>query len=297
MSNKNRIYLYFVFCITVPMLLLSLFGCGGAARRLKLDNPFTVSPSVIYRLDDAEKGAYVEILEEIIKVFEQNGVPLDVGVIPYAKGRSTYDMPYLKKYLEAGVIGLTVHAFEHIEWEFDTAHSGKGYEHLRSSLVMAREQIKEYYGVVPAAFSVPYDFFSKEGFRAIQDAGFKIFTTQKAVENHPSFIPVDYYGNKDKNGMYRLCTVGDVARWDNEKKQWGEILPPGGELKYSIMWGLDHLGVAVINVHPQSFLDKDNKIVPEKLTKLDAIIKWSRQFGKIITFNEWYKQAAGTALK
>jgi peptidoglycan/xylan/chitin deacetylase (PgdA/CDA1 family) len=279
------------------LLLLSHIGCGGAARGLKLDQPFPGQRMIILRLDDAEKGAYEEIIEEIIKVFEQNGAPLDVGVIPYANGRDSYGMPYLKKYLEAGVIGLTVHGFEHVDREFDTAHSGKSYEHLRSSLVMAREQFKEYYGIAPAAFSVPYDFFSEESFKAIRDAGFKIFTTQKAVEKYPSVIPVNYYGIKDKKGMYRLCTVVDVARWDNEKKQWGEILPIGGELKYSINWGFDHLGVAIINVHPQSFLDEKNIVVPAKLAQLDAIVKWSGQFGKITTFEGWYKIAAAWTSK
>ncbi len=288
---------YLPIMLTLSLLLVLQAGCGGAARGIKLDKPFVVPPSVIYRMDDAEQGVYEIVIERIIKVFEENNVPMDVGVIPYSKGRASYKMPYLKKYLDAGVIDLTVHAFEHVEREFDTAHSGKNYEQLKSSLEMARQQIKDYYGVAPAAFSVPYDFFSEEGFRAIQDAGFKIFTTQKAVEKYPSVEPVGFGGNRHKKGMYRLCTVVDVARWDNEKKQWGEILPPAGELKYSINWGLDHIGVAVVNIHPQAFVDKDNNIVPEKIAKLDAIVKWSRQFGKITTFEKWYKDAAAATSK
>lgn len=275
----------------VPLLFLSFPACGVLNRALKLDKPYLGPPMIIFRLDDAEKGAYEEIIDKIIRVFKINNVPLDVGVIPYAKGRFTYDMPYLKKYLDEGVIDLTVHAFQHSYREFDTHHSRKSYHELKSGLIKSRQLMEEYYGVAPVSFSVPYDFFTRESFNAIRDAGFTIFTTQMAVEKQPSIFKVDFNGKEDETGVFRLCTVDDVATWDNDKQQWGGIQNPGSDLQYSINWGLERLGVAIVNVHPQSFLDKRNRVIPRKLHKLNVIVKWSRQFGEVTTFERWHKFA------
>ena len=273
-------------------VLLLLIGCAGADRGLKLETPsYSGVPVVIFRMDDAEKGVYENTVKQIIKLFEKNKVPLDVGVVPFAKGRDSYDMPYLKQYLDARVISISVHGFEHVPMEFDTAQSGKNYRELTANLVKAREGLKKFYGIAPAAFTVPYDFLSKDGYRAIQDAGFKIISIQMAVEKHPSIEPVDYFGNKDENGMARLCTVSDVARWDSAKKKFGEIfsIDSKGDLFTSIKWGLDNLGVAVVGIHPQPFVDDNNVIDPKKLAKLDDIIKFCQTLGKITTFEEWYQ--------
>jgi hypothetical protein len=291
MVKKQLLYQHLLVGLMVFILLL-LMGCAGVDKGLKVGAPaYPGVPVVIFRMDDAEKGVYQEVVEQIIKLFEKNKVPLDVGVVPYAKGRYSYDMPYLKQYLDAGVISISVHGYEHVPMEFDTAQSGKNYRELTSNLVKARERFKKYYGIAPAAFTVPYDFLSEEGYRAIQDAGFKIISTQKAVEKHPSIEPVDYFGNKDENGMIRICTIDDVARWDNEKKKWGDIYSADlkNSLFYSIKWGLTNLGTAVVNIHPQAFVDENNVIDPLKLDKLDEIIKLSQTLGLITTFEEWYQ--------
>ena len=274
------------------LILLLLMGCAVVDRGLKLETPsYSAAPVIIFRMDDAEKGVYEEVVEQIIKVFEKNKVILDVGVIPYAKGHDSYDIPFLKQYLDAGIISISVHGCEHVPMEFDTAQSGKSYRELTANLVKAREQFKKFYGAAPTAFTVPYDFISSEGYKAVQDAGFKIISTQKTVEKHPSIEPVDYFGNKDENGMIRLCTVHDVAHWDSKNKKWGDIYSTNlkNGLFISINWGLTNLDTAVVNIHPQAFVDQDNVIVPIKLDKLDKIIKLSQTLGKISTFEEWYQ--------
>ena len=75
------------------------------------------------------------------------------------------------------------------------------------------------------------------------------------------------------------------------KKKWGDIYSADlkNSLFYSINWGLNNLGTAVVNIHPQAFVDVNNIIDPVKLDKLDEIIKLSQTLGKITTFEEWYQ--------
>ncbi|MFC1846143.1 DUF2334 domain-containing protein [Chloroflexota bacterium] len=248
-------------------------------------------PAIIFRLDDASKGWNEEIVEQVIRLFGKHNVPLDVGVIPHADGNDSFEVSFLRRYLDAGIIDLSIHANQHIDKEFDTSQSGTNYENLKAALIEARDQIQQYFNVTPVAFTVPYDFFNEEGYKAVQDAGFKIFSTQKAVEFSPSIFAVDYSDQRDENGMSRLCTVSDVARWNADKEQWEDILSisPGSELSQAIDWGLKNLEVAVIGIHPDAFLDMDNNPDTVKLGQLEDIIVASKKLAFITTFKQWYQ--------
>ena len=260
--------------------------------------PNVGAPSVIFRMDDVAKGQYEDITDRIIRIFAKNNAPLDIGVIPHANGQNSFEIPFLRTYLDAGIIDITMHGNQHTASEFDTAHSNQKYDVLKADLIRARSQFTEYFGFAPVAFTIPYDFFSEDGYKAVQDAGFKIFSTQKAAEPFPSVQPVDFAGKQDlNNGMSRLCTVIDVAKWDATTRQWGDIFSTDlkNELFASIDWGLKNLGVAVVGIHPQAFLKSDGSADQDKLNKLDAIVKAVRQRNSITTFESWYKFAT-TAL-
>jgi hypothetical protein len=290
--------------LALAIVLLSLVACncepqisGNIAQapfNRKVDTAlYSGDPAIIFRLDDVAKGWNKKTVEQIIRLFGKHNVPLDVGIIPHADGKDSYELPFLKRYLDAGIIDLSIHANKHIDKEFDTSQSGVSYKKLTTELTRAIDQFKQYFGIAPMAFTVPYDFFNEEGYKAVYDAGFKIFSTQKAVEFSPTIYPADYSGNRDKNGMSRLCTVSDVAHWDAENKEWGEILSigPGTELSQAIDWGLKNLEVAVVGVHPDAFLDKNNNLDPVKLGQLEDIIKSAKELAVITTFKQWYQFA------
>jgi hypothetical protein len=178
----------------------------------------------------------------------------------------------------------------------------------------AKQQVRNYYGVDPVAFTVPYDFFDKAGYDAIRDAGFKVFSTHTTVEPHRSITPVDYDGSPDINGLYRIPTATDVSMWDPVKRQWGDVYnisqfrnlkyyPPLTEYSieqdyselpvyhdfYLVKRELDKLGVAVMSIHPDAFITAEGKPDQERLSKLDEVLKWAKQFTNITTFNQWYK--------
>jgi hypothetical protein len=222
-------------------------------------------------------------------------------------------------------VDITVHGFKNTFLEFDTDLSGASYDQLDPSLqgcfqssyglveyapnktnyndlkvglLRVREQYKRYFGVEPAAFTVPYDYFNVDGYRAVQDAGFKVFSAQAATDLFPSAIePVDFYGRINSNGMYRLYSVSNTSEWDSSQCKWGEVLSldnPGDSLHSSIMSGLNSvMNVAVITSHSQAFVDESGKPDQSKLKVLDGVIQYIKNhketYGQITTFQSWYE--------
>jgi len=265
--------------------------------------------AVVFRLDDVAKGWHEETVQEIIKVFQKNGVPLDCGVISNVGGTNSYEIPWLQGYFDEGVVGISVHGYDWTYYQLDTTKSGLDYAYIKLKLTKARDQYLEYFGALPVALTVPTDFFDEYGYRAIDEAGFKIFATQMAVEFHPSDVPVDYFGRKDPNGMCRIPTASDVCSWDDKVKNWGSVYDVSKlastkdfckyhealsiaiseySFGYDLCSLLNQIGVVAIGIHPDAFTDKDKKPDYAKIQKLDPIIKWVKTFATITTFEQWY---------
>jgi len=266
--------------------------------------------AVIFRLDDVSKGWHEDTVEAIIKVFKNNGVPLDMGVISNANGTDSFKIPWLQQYIDQGDVGISVHGFDWTFYQLDTTKSGFTFDYIKSKLMKARDEYLHYFGVSPVALTVPTDFFDEDGYKAIEEAGFKIFATQIEIEPHASADePVDYQGHFDPNGMYRLPTASDVSKWDAVNKKFLDPVDISklaatpdfckyfsalsttteyNDLGYRLCSVLSQLGVAGVGIHPTAFLDNDGKPDQAKLQKLDAIVKWVKTFATITTFEQWY---------
>jgi hypothetical protein len=271
--------------------------------------------AVIFRLDDVSKGWHEDTVEAIIKVFKNNGVPLDLGVISNVSGTDSFRIPWLQQYIDQGDVGISVHGFDWTFYQLDTTKSGLTFNYIKSKLMKARDEYLHYFGVSPVALTVPTDFFDENGYKAIDGAGFKIFATQIEIEPHASADePVDYQGHPDPDGMYRIPTASDVSKWDavNQKfldpvdisklaqtpdfcKYFSALSTTTtyNDLGYRLCSVLSQLGVAGVSIHPTAFLDADGKPDQAKLQKLDAIVKWVKTFATITTFEQWYNYTAG----
>jgi hypothetical protein len=283
-------------------------------QRTKETPAYDGGPAIIFRMDDGAKGWYEDTIKEIVQLFIDNDIPLEVGIIPYLDGKPSFDSTLLRDYYNNGVIDISMHGFDWTYAQMDTSQSGLTYSELLNNLLNSRQQIKNYYGVAPVTFTVPYDFFDETGYKAVINAGFKVFSTHTVVEPHRSVVPVDFNGNPDINGLYRIPTATDVTMWDDIKQQWGDVYdvsqfrelkyyPPSTEYHiqqdYSslpmyhdfslIKQELDKLGVAAMSIHPDAFITADGKPDKAKLEKLDKVIKWAKQFTSITTFTQWYK--------
>ena len=291
-------------------------------------------PVIIFRMDDVSKGYLEDIDKELINIFKDNGVPVDCGVVAFANGSDTFDIPWLREYFNQGLVGISVHGYDWTYYQLDTTKELKSkknqvdnpcitvtsseidtprteltYMYIRSILIRARAQYFKYYGVIPVAFTVPTDFFDETGYRAVDDAGFRVFSTQTVTERHPSStMPVDYFGKYDPNGMYRIPTASDVCTW-GDSCTWGDIFDVSraasinGYCQYHnayedvyeyndftvmLCGTLEGLGVVAVGIHPSAFIDKAGKPDRAKLEKLEKIIKWCKSFATIMTFEQWY---------
>jgi len=272
-------------------------------------------PTIIFRLDDVTRGWHEDTVREIIELFKNNGVPLDLGVISNANGTNSFQIPWLKQYVDDGNVGISVHGYDWNYSQLDTGKSNLTSEYIEDKLTRARDQYFEYFGVLPVALTVPTDFFDSTGYKAINAAGYKVFATAAMIEPHASTQPVDYFGRSDPNGMYRIPTATDVCQWDDANAIWGDVYDvsslaniadfckneyarinkgaPYYDFCNNICTVINGLGVAAIGIHPQGFMDKDGKPDRAKLQKLDTIIKWVKTFAAITTFEQWYNYESG----
>lgn len=270
--------------------------------------------AVIFRLDDVCAGWHEDADQEIIEIFKNNGVPLDCGVISNAGGSDSYQIPWLKKYVDAGNVGISVHGYDWTYYQLDTTKSGLTYDFIRYKLMKARDQYLQYFGLSPVALTVPTDYYDETGYRAIQQAGFKVFSTQILIEPHGSNQPVDYLGRRDMQGMYRIPNASDVSDWDAANETFTGVVDISklagmqdvcknyktfaqsasfSPFGYSLCSVLANIDVAAISLHPSAFVDKDGKPDHEKIRQLDPIIKWIKTFATITTFEQWYNYTSG----
>lgn len=264
--------------------------------------------AVIFRLDDVALGWHEDVVKELLMLFEKNGVPIDLGVVSNVDGSDSYAMPWLKEYVNKGVAGISVHGYDWDFYELDTAQSQADYADIKFRLRKARDSYSQYFGVNPVALTVPTDSWDKTGYLAVQDAGFKIFSTHITEEPHPSADLVDVQGRKDPQGMYRIPTSSDVCAWDEIKLTWTNVIDiskAAGITDYCKYYAayedlieneictetcslLNYLGVASITIHPDAFVNADGKVDKAKIEQIQPIITWIKKQATVTTFEQWY---------
>ncbi|MFA5400737.1 MAG: DUF2334 domain-containing protein [Dehalococcoidia bacterium] len=312
-------------------------GCPMDAAGIKRPlPPYHGGPIIIFRLDDVARGYREEVVHEIIKVFERNGVPLDCGVVSNVDGTESYEIPWLKEYVDDNVVGISVHGYDWTYYQLDitqnylkhiednpciNVYAAKAeaekakvsYEELQYKLIQARCKYLKYFGVNPISFTVPTDYYDELGYKAIQNAGYKVFSVYWAVEPCSSLKPVDYNCHVDlEKGMYRIPTASDLCVWYN--CQWTDVVnmdkpmkQPGycvyvgaygesqeyNDAAITICNNMNAQGVAVVGLHPDCFVDKNGKPDMAKLEQVDTLIKWFKSFATILTFEQWYRYHTG----
>ncbi len=315
-----------------------IIGCQMDSPGLKRPlPPYNGGPIIIFRLDDVAKGYREEVVQEIIKVFERNGVPLDCGVVSNVDGTESYEIPWLKQYVDDNIVGISVHGYDWTFYQLDirqeylkhlednpciNVYAAKAeaekakvtYEELKYKLLQARCKFLKYFGINPISFTVPTDYYDELGYKAIQEAGYKVFSVYWSVEPCKSSTqPVDYNCHTDLDkGMYRIPTASDICVWYN--CAWTDVINLDKPMKqkdycvYVDAWGesqeyndsaiticttMNALGVAAIGLHPDCFVDKNGKPDMAKLEKVDKLIKWFKSFATIMTFEQWYRYHTG----
>jgi len=220
-------------------------GCpDNATGRQPILPPYDGGYAVIFRVDDVAKGWHEDVVREIIGVFSSNGVPVDLGIISNASGTESYEIPWLKQYVDQGTVGINVHGYDWTGYQLDITRSYLShikdnpcinyateqaeeekakltYIDVKSKLAQARCKYLKYFGVNPVAFTVPTDFYDEAGFKAIREAGYKVISAHIIIEPCRSTEPADFICRSDPNGLFRIPTASDVCDWEN--CNWGDV--------------------------------------------------------------------------
>lgn len=278
---------------------------SGGSRVLP---PYNGGRAIIFRLDDVALGWHEDVVRELLILFEKNGIPIDLGIVSNIDETDSYAMPWLKDYVNRGVAGISVHGYDWDFYELDTAQSKADYADIKFKLRKARDSYSQYFGVNPVALTVPTDSWDKTGYRAVQDSGFKIFSTHITEDPTPSIDLVDAYGRKDPAGMYRLPSSSDVCEWDEVQSKWGNVIDISkiakiddyckyyqayedqyyNEIGTTTCSLLNYIGVAAITIHPDAFVTASGTVDKEKLAQIQPILNWAKSQATVTTFEQWY---------
>jgi len=244
---------------------------------------------IIFRLDDVSAArSSLPAVQEILDLFDKSGTPLDVGIIPHEMGQDSYMIPFIKPYVQKGLIGLSIHGYDHEINEFDSSYSNRGEKELSDGLNASIIFIENYFGKRPVSFSVPYDVFDEAGFNAVRNSGLKIFSSQKMSEPCPSVEPVNYLGEIDLiRGLYRLPAVISVNLWDQNNSSYDGMVPIS-VFANNINIAFNDWGFAVVTIEPQSFMNDDGSVKLDQIEILGEMIKISAERGRPTTFEELY---------
>ena len=227
--------------------------------------PYNGGRAIIFRMDDVSVGWHEDVDEAIIQLFQKNGVPVDVGIVSNVDGTNSYEMPWLKKYLEQGVywykcswlrldllpIRYNHDGVSHIRIQkcvhcpalltnLRPPKEKLTYAYIKLKLMRQGMQYLQYFGVIPIALTVPTDYYDETGYRAIQDAGFKIFATMITLTriHHRAWLIMP--AGNDPNGMYRIPTATDVCIWEQlhmgRRFRYKQINGYKGYCKYHTAW-------------------------------------------------------------
>jgi len=304
-KNKDKLGLRLFILLALALQILNVFATDdginyGSQNRLDGDdrNRYVNDDliggrlegnKVIFRLDDVSAArSSLPAVQEILDLFDKSGTPLDVGIIPHEMGQDSYMIPFIKPYVQEGLIGLSIHGYDHKINEFDASYSNRTEKELSDGLNASVIFIEKYFGKRPISFPLPYDVFDEAGFNAVRDSGMKIFSSQKMSEPRPSVEPVDYLGVSDPiRGLYRLPAVISVNLWDSNSRSYDGMLPIS-VFTNNINVAFNDWGFAVVTIEPQSFMNDDGSVKKDQIEILGEMIKISKERGKPTTFEELY---------
>jgi len=296
--------------IVVPLLFMTT-GCWPAPEKIPVDplpaapDSFTVTETHVRRMETpaytGKRGAIIFTMErvgdsnlkgvadKIIRVFAENKAPLDVAVAPPSDVNDQESLNDLTPYLDAGIIDISIDGTS-ISWPDPGQPDVKNvYAEIESQLVRARGQLTLLFGITPVACVSLSESLNQGNYDTVLDAGFRILSTRYSKDFPPSNLPLTWSGEVDRDGLYRLPIVVDVNYSGTPLSELATIneATVNKEILKSIDKSINNLGVAVIEIRPESFFDTDSKAFTVKIQQLNNLIKSSQKLGEVVTFDGW----------
>ncbi len=110
------------------------------------------SGAIIFTMYRMGGNKITDTADKIIRMFAENGVPLDVAVEPTTQVNNA-DSKYLTDYADAGIIDFSVDGYD-IDWlDVDTPNFQNAYTDLKAKLSLSRQLVNFNFGTMPASAS------------------------------------------------------------------------------------------------------------------------------------------------
>ncbi|MHB8085915.1 MAG: DUF2334 domain-containing protein, partial [Dehalococcoidia bacterium] len=265
-------------------------GQAGHVRKIDTASYAGDSGAIIFTMYGMGDSKLEDTADKIIRVFAENGVPLDVAVEPTSQV-STDESKYLTDYADAGIIDFSVDGHS-IDWlDVDMPNLQKAYSDLKAKLSLSRQLVNFNFGSMPAACLFPYEALNQYNYSCLQDAGFKIISTQNPKKFFSSREPVSWSGIEDPNALSRLPIVAEI-----NYSSGSDSNDINQQISDDIDSSVKDFGVAVVEIEPGLFMGEDGKADTGKIQSLSNLVKSSKKLGQIITFQSWFRYATSYIL-
>ncbi len=232
---------------------------------------------VAFRLDTVQDWWMADVNTAIIKEFNQNNMPLTIGVIGNFIGTDSNLVEFLKKTLNQNA-------------DIEIANNGWNYEDFttlsqeeqKQFLIQSNDSIQNTLGFKPTVFIPPHNRYDDSTLNALGELGFSHISSSYAISKPPYSL--------EKESLYRFPFTASTGIFDSEKFRFMGL--PHQTTFDSINDSVEKNGFAVVSMTAQEFANYDGEQVVDltneaqlnELTKLLKLLANSNY--KVVSINQ-----------
>lgn len=147
--------------------------------------------TVVFRLDDYSETSDLREYEEVFSLFEERGVPLTVGIIPYVRSGSeelalgAEHADFIRDYIERGEVEAALHGYSHRDNVMLSGGSTNGefpgmpYEEQFRKIRMGKSHLENRLGCAVQIFIPPFNAYDHDTLKACAQAGIEILSSSR----------------------------------------------------------------------------------------------------------------------
>ncbi|MFQ5781636.1 MAG: polysaccharide deacetylase family protein [Nitrosopumilus sp.] len=237
---------------------------------VKLEKPFLTCNCISFRLDDVQDYWLADTQLEIIKLFDEKNVPLNIGIIGNLIGDDERIISAIKENLKKNNIELSNHS-----WNNDSLINED--ERTQEKYIMdTNKKIMELFSIAPTSFIPPQNLYDKNTIQVLKRNGFTHLISH-VEENNQRIIDNSFYVVP---AATETGTLIDGTQWK---------INENNSIIKEILQNLKEQGYVIIMMHPQEFSLNENgeydipneKYLSELSNLLDEVSKLDAKIVKI----------------
>jgi peptidoglycan/xylan/chitin deacetylase (PgdA/CDA1 family) len=221
------------------------------------DNNLTASCNcVIFRMDDIQDYWHQQAQLIPMDLFLSKNQSLSLGLIMNMIGNDSKVINKVREGYEKGLFELALHGWDHVDYTKLSAQ-----EQL-SSLKKSNEKMKYLFGNTSKIFIAPEDPYNNDTLNAMSALGIPILSSAGYMENNlnlnRSVFVADGKNNNDNKINTTIYHIPYTILFNEYiNGSWNNISTD--KILSAISANIKQYGYAVVGLHPQDFLKKDEK--------------------------------------